>query len=226
MKYNFGWKREDIQAFMETFYSIGFTAKTMTTILLEESNRLYENKPGDDTTVCTIRIRKRQPVNLLIGPPAMREDSNRMMNLFFGKEGSHIVCGGTTSNIAARYLNKPLDISLDFIDPDIPPISHLEGVDLVTEGVITMTKVLEYAQDYLEGNELYSKWGYRKDGASLIARMLFEDATDINFYVGRAMNPAHQNPSLPINFNIKMHLVDELSKCLKKMGKRIKVSYF
>ena len=62
--------------------------------------------------------------------------------------------------------------------------------------------------------------------ASLISRLLFEEATDINFYVGRAMNPAHQNPDLPINFNIKMNLVEELSKSLKEMGKRIKVSYF
>ena len=58
------------------------------------------------------------------------------------------------------------------------------------------------------------------------ARLLFEEATDINFYVGRAINPAHQNPDLPITFTIKMHLVKDLSECLKKMGKRIKVSYF
>ena len=70
------------------------------------------------------------------------------------------------------------------------------------------------------------QWSYKKDGASQIARLLFEEATDINFYVGRAVNPAHQNPNLPINFNIKMRLVDELSTCLKQMGKRIKVSYF
>ena len=58
------------------------------------------------------------------------------------------------------------------------------------------------------------------------AKELFENATDINFFVGRAVNPAHQNPDLPINFNIKMNLVEELSACLKQMGKRIKVSYF
>ena len=57
-------------------------------------------------------------------------------------------------------------------------------------------------------------------------RLLFEEATDINFFVGRAVNPAHQNPDLPINFNIKMNLVEELCKCLKSMGKRVKVSYF
>ena len=75
-------------------------------------------------------------------------------------------------------------------------------------------------------NESYSQWCYKKDGASKIARLLFEEATDINCFVGRAVNPAHQNPDLPINFNIKMRLIDELAECLKKIGKRIKVSYF
>ena len=62
--------------------------------------------------------------------------------------------------------------------------------------------------------------------AKMHSTVTFDEATDINFYVGRAVNPAHQNPDLPINFNIKMNLVNELAECLKKMGKRIKVSYF
>ena len=153
-------------------------------------------------------------------------DYDKMMSLFFSKEGKHIICGGTTSSIAAKYLRKPLKASLNFERSDVPPIAEIEGVDLVTEGVITVNKVLTYAKDYLEGNELYEEWSLKRDGASLICRLLFEEATDINFFVGRAINPAHQNPDLPINFSIKMNLVKELSECLRKMGKRIKVSYF
>lgn len=226
MKLNLGWQRENIIEFLESLYDIGFTAKTLCTILLDECNRLYDNMPGDDTTVCAIRIRERKQVNLLIGPPSQREDCNKMMNLFFSKEGKHIVCGGTTSTIASQFLKRPLVPNLDFSDPEIPPTATIEGVDLVTEGVITINKVLKYAEDYLKSNESYTQWSYKQDGASKIARMLFEDATDINFYVGRAINPAHQNPSLPINFSIKMNLVNQLADCLKKMGKRIKVSYF
>ncbi len=226
MSLNFGWGRRDIVTFMETFYDVGFTAKTLSTILLDECNRLYGGKPGDDTSVCTIRIKRREPMNLLFGPPSNRDDCDKMMSLFFSKEGKHIVCGGTTSSIAAKYVGKPIRTEIDFLDPDIPPISHIEGVDLVTEGVITVNRVLEYAKDYLKDNESYKHWSYKQDGASQICRLLFEEATDINFYVGRAMNPAHQNPDLPINFNIKMQLVVELSDCLRKMGKRIKVSYF
>ena len=223
---NFGWDRSEIIEFMESFFQVGFTAKTLNTILLDECYKLYGGQPGDDTTACTVRIRKREPMNLIIGPPSNRDDCNKMMALFFSKEGKHIVCGGTTSTIAAEYLGKPLVPSIDFPDPEIPPIAKIEGVDLVTEGVITINKVLSYAKDYLADNESYSQWGYKRDGASMIARLLFEEATDINFYVGKAVNPAHQNPNLPINFNIKMQLIQELSDCLKKMGKRIKVSYF
>lgn len=226
LSYNFGWKRDDIIDFMETVAVNGYTAKTLSTILVNQVNKLYEEKPGDDATACVIKIRKRVPMNILFGPPSNRDDANRMMSLFFSKEGKHIVCGGTTSSIVSKYLGKPIKASLVFDKNGVPPIAEIEGVDLVTEGVITINKVLEYAKDALKDNALYEEWGYGRDGASLICRLLFEEATDINFYVGRAINPAHQNPDLPINFNIKMNLVEELSKCLKLMGKRIKVSYF
>ena len=224
--YNFGWKREEIIDFIEVLAPVGYTAKTLSTMLVDECNKLYGNRPGDDATACIVKIRKREPMNMLFGPPSNRSDCDRMMSLFFSKEGKHIICGGTTSSIAAKYLGKPLKASLNFERSDVPPIAELEGVDLVTEGVITVNKVLEYAKDYLDKNELYEQWNFKRDGASLISRLLFEEATDINFYVGRAINPAHQNPDLPINFNIKMNLVEELSACLRQMGKRIKVSYF
>ena len=226
LAYNFGWKREDIIEFMETFADIGYTAKTLSTMLIDECNKQYGFHPGDDATACIVRIRKREPMNLLFGPPRNRDDCDRMMSLFFSKEGKHIVCGGTTSTVVARYLHKELRPSLNFVADDIPPTAEIEGVDLVTEGVITVNKVLSYAQDYLKDNETYSQWAYKQDGASQIARLLFEEATDINFFVGRAINPAHQNPDLPINFSIKMNLVKDLCDCLQKMGKRVKVSYF
>lgn len=224
--YNFGWEMKDIIDFMETIECAGYNAKTLATILIDECDKLYGKKPGDDATACVIRIRKRNPMNILFGPPSNRDDCNKMMSLFFSKQGKHIVCGGTTSSIAAKYLGKEIKPSLKFESPEIPPIAEIEGVDLVTEGVITINKVLEYAKDFISENKLYEHWEFARDGASLISRLLFEEATDINFYVGRAVNPAHQNPDLPINFNIKMNLVKELSECLEKMGKHIKVSYF
>jgi hypothetical protein len=227
LKLNFGWQRANIEQFLENINELDFTAKTLSTVLINECCSLYGGKPGDDITVCTLKIRRREALNLMIGPPANPEDVSKMMSLFFSKEGKHIVCGGTTSNLAADFLGKKLDTGLPvYIDPAIPPMAKIEGVDLVTEGVITMSRVLEYAKNYLLDNEQYQDWSYKKDGASLIARFLFEEATDISFFVGKAINPAHQNPNLPIGFNIKMSLVEELADCLSQMGKKVKVSYF
>lgn len=226
LAYNFGWKLDDIADFMQMMCAAGYTAKTLATLLVDQCNKEYGFHPGDDATACVIKIRKREPMNILFGPPRNRDDCDRMMSLFFSKAGKHIVCGGTTASIVSAYLKKPVRASLKFESADVPPIAEIEGVDLVTEGVVTVNKVLEYAKDHLDRDEFYEKWSFGKDGASLICRLLFEEATDINFYVGRAVNPAHQNPDLPINFNIKMNLVEELSTCLRKMGKRIKVSYY
>ena len=227
LAYNFGWKREEIADYAAMLVKVGYTAKVLSTRLIEECNKLYGGHPGDDATACVVRVRRRVPMNMLFGPPSSSDDADRMMQLFFSKEGKHIICGGTTSTIASRWLHKPLIPKLDYsASSDVPPIAELEGVDLVTEGVITVNKVVEYARDYVEENKDYENWSYGHDGASRICQLLFEEATDINFYVGRAVNPAHQNPELPITFNIKMNLVKELSVALTKMGKRIKVSYF
>ena len=108
----------------------------------------------------------------------------------------------------------------------MPPTSEIEGVDLVTEGIVTMDKVLKYAKEYLDRDEGYMQWGFQHDAAAEISRILFEEATDINFMVGKAINPAHRGSSNSISFNVKVNLIGELTKCLESMGKNVKVSLF
>ena len=223
---NFGWTRDSIADYAIANYLPENSANSTASIIVDECNRLYEGRPGDDTTIAVVRVRNRHPVNLVVGPPEHKEDDVRMMNLFFAKEGTKIVCGGTTSNVVSRYLHQPIIASLDYHDPEVPPISQIKGVDLTTEGVITLAKVLTYAEDFLDQAKLAPVWAVQKDGASLIAKELFENATDINFFVGRAINPAHQNPNLPITFGIKQQLITSLADCLKRMGKHIRLSYF
>lgn len=224
--YNFNWKRENIIEYMENFMHVGFTAKTLSTILIDEVNNLYDGRPEDDATACVVHIRQRVPVNLIFGPPEDPDDSHKMMSLFFAKKGKHIVSGGTTAKIAAEYLGKEVYPCNLNADPTLPPMSEIEGVDLVTEGVVTMDRVLKYAKDYLEDNRTYDRWNNSRDGASAISRALFEEGTDICFFVGCAINPAHQNPDLSISFNIKKSIVEQLTDCLEQMGKRVKVIYF
>ena len=224
--YNFGWQLRDIADFVATASVAGYNAKTLSTMLIAECDRLYGGKPGDDATACVVRVRRREPVNIAFGPPRSREDDARMMTLFFSKGGKHVICGGTIAAIASQYLGTPITTELKYSGGDVPPIGHMDGVDLVTEGIITVSRVIDYAKDMLEQNERHEEWDCGHDGASLISRMLFEEATDINFFVGRAVNPAHQDPNLPISFHIKMKLVEELSELLREMGKRVKVMYF
>jgi len=223
---NFGWDMPQIKSFIGQLYRKEYSSKALATELATQCNRLYNSRPGDDTTVAVVRIRERQQVNLLIGPPTNKEDDNEMLSLFFAKEGIHIVSGGTTGNLVASYLNKPLILQTEYLDKDVPPTASIEGVDLVTEGVITINKVLEYANNYLDSNDLYLTWFYKIDGASQIAKYLFEQATDINFFVGCAINNAHQGEDTGINFSTKMHLIDELAKKLKLMNKNVRVTYF
>ena len=166
-----------------------------------------------------------EAVNILFGPPSKRETENEMLSLFFSEEGMHIVCGGTTSTIVSKFLGKPLKVSLDYIKDDIPPIAYIEGVDLVTEGIITMKRVNQYAKDYIGERALCDEWQEKNDGASLIWRVV-ENAKTVRLFVGTAENSAHKHSQGEISFDMKMKLISELLDSLEKMGKQIFVNYF
>ena len=224
--YPFGWGRDNVITYLEDHYNPDMTAQRIACLLAEECDRLYAGKPGDDTTIAVMRLRKPQTVNLMIVPPSSQSLDRSMCEAFFAGQGTRIVCGGTTNSIVSRYLGKPLEASLDYADSDLPPLYKLEGVDLSTEGVVTLSRVLEYADEYLSGTQLHPRWEGMRDGAAKISHLLFEQATDVNFFVGCAMNPAHQNPRLSLAFGAKFQLTDKLSKRLEDMGKRVRVRFY
>lgn len=226
LSFNFGWRREEIAEFMSSFVGFGYSAETLATLLVEECNKLYQYEPGDDTTACVIRMCKRAPVNVLFGPPRHPEDCQRMLADFFSQSGKYVLCGGTTSSIAAEYLGKPLVASLDYDDSGIPPMATIEGIELATEGVITVNRVTEYAKDALGEKKLREEWKTGQNAACKMCRLLFDEATDVQFYVGTAINRAHQNPDLPVRYHIKISLTEELAEHLRKMGKRVKIRYY
>lgn len=225
---NLGWQWNNVGEYIERIYNQKQTAKTIAKQLLAACENLYMKKPGDDATVVAVKIRKPQKANVMVGPPVNREDDKVMVRRFMDEEGKKIVCGGTTSQILCREIGTEIITSFDYFNPAIPPTAKIKGIDLVTEGVLTLGKTVEYARNYVSSMSTMQDILNlnKKDGASRLARMLIEDSTSVHFFVGRAMNPAHQNPELPLNLGLKLKLVEELSECLKSMGKKVIIDYY
>ncbi|MGX8706784.1 MAG: SpoIIE family protein phosphatase, partial [bacterium] len=156
--YPFGWGRENAIQFLEAHYDPEMPARRIARTLAEECLKLYEGRPGDDTTIAVMRLVNPHPVNMMIGPPSSAGLDEDMLNAFFSQPGKHIVCGGSTNIMAAKYLGKELTASLDYFDSDIPPMYELEGVDLSTEGALTISRVLEFADEFLSGTQLRQRW--------------------------------------------------------------------
>ena len=139
------------------------------------------------------------------------------------QEGLKIVCGGTTSKIIARYLNEEIKPTLKYYSSDVPPIAVIKGVDLVTEGVITLGKVLELTQKYLDISSVEDKSLSDEDAASLVAQIILKRASHVNLFVGTTLNPAHKD--LPIDLSMKMKIVETLKKVLEGCGKIVTIDY-
>ncbi|MEG1554069.1 MAG: SpoIIE family protein phosphatase [Rikenellaceae bacterium] len=220
---NFGWDRKQIMDYLDKKITPKMSARCIAHILASASNDLYVENPGDDTTVAALKIRKRLDVNIMVGPPIDKENDNQHVKQFLDGDGKKIVCGGTSSQIVARYLDKPLNTYLDFPDKDIPPIGYINGIDLVTEGVITLRRLVELSDKYISASDLTPKLYNKTDGASLLANILFEEATNIHFFVGQNVNKAHKG--LPLDTTMKLKLIEKISQNLKKMGKCVEVDY-
>ena len=191
-------------------------------------NDLYMGKPGDDTTVAVAKVIPASRVHLLASPPQDKKDDERMVQEFMKNSDIRIVCGGTSGNMVARVLEKPLKASLDYSDPSLPPTAEIEGISLVTEGVLTLSKTLEILRqcvtdtgevenlDLLDGN----------NGAAQIAKIILEKCTHLSLYIGQAINPAHQNPDLPFDLSIKARLLEELAELAGKLGRVVERYYY
>ena len=147
-----------------------------------------------------------------------------------GDEGTRrIVCGGTSATIVSRVLGRPMDVSLDYVDPEIPPMAYIEGIDLVTEGVLTLNRVVKLLRRYVDKDVVTENFFLEldeKNGASMVAKVLIEDCTELHLFVGKAINSAYQNPSLPFDLGIRQNLVDQLCRAVEDMGKKVTVTYY
>ncbi len=219
---NFGWGHEEIVSYMEEHFEEKLSARALAALLGKAAKELYLDKMGDDTTIACVKFREKQLVNILVGPPVEKEMDEVVCSNFLDKEGMHIVCGGTSSQIIASHLQTDIETSLDFPDRDIPPIGHIKGIDLTTEGVVTLRRLLELAENYLAIGNVEDKFTKKRDGASLLSNVLFEKATHVNFHVGRSVNIAHTGE---IGHTMKLMIIDKLATQLEEMGKSVSIEY-
>ena len=201
---NFGWDRREIMEHMDRNIQPEMSARCVAWLLAAACNDLYMDRPGDDTTVAALKMREALHVNLMVGPPVNKENDDYYVGKFMEGDSKKIVCGGTSSQIVARYLGKKVTTSLDFPDKDIPPIGHIDGIDV-------------------SPNDLTPKMFTKQDGASLLAEMLLEEATHITFFVGQGVNKAHEG--LPIDTTLKLKLIERLASNLKAIGKVVEIHY-
>lgn len=213
-----GWQEEGILDFVKnTAPSVKGDCRKLVDKIVDQALVYWNNSPGDDGTVLCAKYRKARLATVLTGPPQDRSLVSRMISDFLGREGEKIVCGGTTSHLVADRLNKELVMDERFLDSDLPPIAKLPGIDLVTEGILTLSRTSEYIKNGIPDGKV--------NAATLLVEHLL-NADGITFIVGTARNPAHQNTGLPDSIFIRRTVVEDLASQLREMGKDVELIYY
>ncbi|MFH1707345.1 MAG: SpoIIE family protein phosphatase [Planctomycetota bacterium] len=216
--YPLGWGWDEAARFLEKHSHPDLSAQDVADKVAEAVDALYTGAPGDDVSVAVIKVRRKQVANVLTGPPAASECDQAAVADFIKRAGRLIVCGGTTAKIVSRFTGRPLEVELNTMTPDVPPVGRIPGIDLVTEGILTLTQVSEMLKGGVDKKAIQ----FRTDGAADLVRQ-FLDVDQVHFMVGAAVNPAHQNPELPRQLELRMAVVREIRDALKKRGIEVSI---
>ena len=224
---NFGWTWESMAEYTLKCVKETKSAARIAAMLSQACDDLYQQRPGDDTTVAVARVIERHIVNIFTGPPEKKEDDERLMKDFMAVGGKKIVCGGTSSQIAARYLNQEMTNNNDGTK-DVPPTANIRELDLVTEGVLTMSHTFKLLRQFDEGDidaEFFEALDADNGGARL-ARILLEECTELNFFVGKANNQANYDNNQLFDISVRRNLVVQIRDAMLDMGKQVNITYY
>ena len=223
-----GWTWEAMSEYTLKCTKKTLSASRLAVMLCQACDELYEEKPGDDTTVAVARVIERRVVSIFTGPPAKKEDDERIIHDFMHSDGKKVISGGTSANIAARVMGKEIVTEISTAGPDVPPTAVIEGIDLVTEGVLTLGKCLKLLKKYVRGEfdeEFFDELD-ADNGASRLAKLLIEECTELNLFVGTAVNDAHKETELNFDLSMRQNLVEQLVRTAEEMEKRVTVRYY
>ena len=217
-----GWGYEEVEKFCEQKYKPNLSAQRMAVDIAEACVDLNLNETDDDITVLTIRLCEPLVTNLMIGPPSKMEKDEDFLRVFFEEEGQHIVCGGTTAKFVANYLGEEL-VTIKGSETDaVPAMSVLKGVDMVTEGYLTLKQLVTYSNRWLSDSMAVISISKQKDAAAKLAVELFERSSEINIFFGNARNPAYKE--LNIDSSEKLRLTYKLKEHLERAGKKVRMN--
>ena len=230
MVLNLGWDIKEITQFLLTHIRNEDSAKEVCRILLSNVNSLYGGLPQDDSTVACARVIRAKETVVMVGPPSNKEDDNIVVHKLLSASGLKICCGGTTSNIVARALNKQVETDeLISCLNDVPPKGYIKGIDLVTEGVLTLQKTNLILSKCIKDSNFLDEFenSDEQDGASSLTRALLKDSSSIRFLVGLSDNPAHESIAYStISLNAKKQLIKEMSNNLERLGKIVNIEMY
>lgn len=220
---NFGWGRDKISRYIEeeVYKYPVFATHSIINSVLTVSNQLYGFRPGDDSTFVGVMARKSNSLMVFTGPPIDDGHDYIYVERLLNFEGRKVICGGTTANIVGSFLKTTVETRMSSMRANIPAIGRLPGIDLVTEGILTLAMTLELllaSKGYL--NELTID----DNGVYLLTRELL-NADSIYFLVGQSINPVHQNPLLPRNISIRRHLIERIAEVLQAFNKDVEIEY-
>jgi hypothetical protein len=211
-EYPLGWGVENVQTFASAKIAQqeALSAGVLARAVADRACELDGQVPKDDITSAVIYVRQPRRLLLVTGPPFARERDKQLGDLVRSFPGRKVICGGTTASIVARELGRKVVMSLEeAVDPEIPPVSKMQGVDLITEGTLTLSRVA----DLLE--RLTSCEGLPRNAATLLAsEMLNGDL--IEFVVGTRINEAHQDPNIPMELEMRRNLVARIQRVLEE----------
>jgi len=219
---NFGWGWDNIADYVETIVKHkAQTARNIVRDVISKTYDLYRGVIGDDATFVGIYVRQRNPLMIFTGPPLDQDQDESYVDRFLDFEGRKAICGGTTGNIIASYLGETIEMDLSTMRRELPPIGMLSCVDLVTEGILTLSKATEYVNTCQCD---LSRLHFDNNGAYLLAREILQ-ADAIHFLVGQSINEFYQNPLLPKNISIRRNLVEDLVNLLRHYQKEVFLEY-
>lgn len=208
-KYPLGWGREGVASFVskEIKKNPDISSRSLSKALALKARSLDNDMPKDDITVLVIHARHPRKTLVVSGPPFNEENDIKLKKKIENFNGRIIVAGGTTSKIVSRVLNREMKADLSVISKDIPPTFTMQGIDIVSEGMLTLNAVLKVLEEKLSVTAL------KENAVKKIARLLL-DSDQIHFIVGTKLNEAHQNPNIPFDIGIRRTIVNRIRKAL------------